>query len=99
MSHGMREFLPWRTLDTDGFVKLIQNDFELINEKYSKSLIMSMNKKQFKKWIKSKIKKAAYLYLIKEKNSDTNKKIQHIQYKKLETQKYLKSAKFYKNQA
>ena len=25
MSHGMREFLPWRTLDTDGFVKLIQN--------------------------------------------------------------------------
>ena len=53
-----------------------------------------MNKRQFKKWVKSKVRNAAYNYLIKEKNSDKNKKIQHIQYKKLETQKYLKSSIF-----
>ena len=60
------------------FAKLIETDFELINEPFNKRLIASMNKKQFKKWVKSKIKKAAFNALIKDKVSDNNKKIQNI---------------------
>ena len=80
-------------LDGD-FIKLIEKDFEMINVPYKKSLVTSMNKKQFKKWIKLKIEKAAFSYLINEKESDKNKKIQNIIYKNLRMQKYLKSQLF-----
>jgi hypothetical protein len=76
------------------FVKLVQKDFELINEIYNERLVTSMNKKQFKKWVKSKIKKAAFNALIEDKNSDKNKKINNIKYKKLQIQSYLKSKLF-----
>ena len=80
-------------LDGD-FIKLIQTDFDLINEPFNKTLILSMNKKQFKKWVKNKVKKAAFEYLIKQKESDKNKKIQNIKYKNLKLQNYLKSQLF-----
>ena len=74
------------------FVKLIEEDFKLINEKFNKTLIKSMTKKQFKKWVKSKIEKAAFEFLIEEKVSQS--KICDIEYKKLEIQNYLKAAVF-----
>ena len=80
------------------FVKLIQKDFELINESYNKSLVKSMNKKHFKKWVKLKIKKAAFNALNEDKESDRNKKIQSIKYKKLKMQSYLKSRLFSNNE-
>ena len=51
-----------------------------------------MSKNQFKKWVKFRIEKAAFKYLIKEKEKQS--KIQHITYSKLEIQNYLKSKLF-----
>ena len=67
-------------------------DFELINEKFDKKLIMSMTKAQFKKWIKNKIKKAALIFLTQE-NSEKSK-TKNIIYKELKLQNYLKSKLF-----
>ena len=39
------------------FIKLIEDDFKLINEKFDVSVIKSMSKKKFKKWVKIKVKK------------------------------------------
>ena len=44
------------------FVKLIEKDFELINEPFNPTLITSMSKNQFKKLVKIKIEKAAFKF-------------------------------------
>ena len=61
------------------FVKLVEKDFELINESFNKTLITSMTKKQFKKWVKIKIEKAALNALIEKQVSES--KIQNSKYK------------------
>ena len=74
------------------FVKLVMKDFELINEKMDKKLILSMTKTQFKKWVKNKIKKAALIFLNQENNEKS--KTKQIIYKDLKLQNYLKSKLF-----
>ena len=49
------------------FVKLIEDDFHLINEAYDENVIKSMSKKKFKKFVKNKIRAAAFQFLISEK--------------------------------
>ena len=60
-------------LDGD-FVNLIKKDFDLINEPFNKSFLLSMTKTKFKKWVKSKIAKAAFKYLMKENESKSKTK-------------------------
>ena len=74
------------------WVKYIEEDFSHLDIKLSDSEIMKMKKKKFKSYIKEKIEKVAYNYLndLKEKHS----KVKHIQYRKLEIQKYMHYSKF-----
>ena len=51
-----------------------------------------MSKKEFKKWVKVRIQKAAFEFLLNEKEKQS--KIKNISYKKFEMQKYLKSKLF-----
>ena len=53
------------------FIKLIEADFKLINETFDKNLIKSMTKRQFKIWVKFRIEKAAFNYLIQEKEKQS----------------------------
>ena len=74
------------------FVKLVENDFNLINENFDENLIRSMSKSKMKKFIKLKIKEAAFKYLTDEKNKKS--KVKHIIYKKFKLQKYFSSNSF-----
>ena len=74
------------------FFKLIQNDFNLINETYDENFIKSLSKRNMKKLVKKKIRKAAFDYLISEK--DKKSKIKGITYKKFKLQKFLTSNLF-----
>ena len=51
-----------------------------------------MSKKEFKKWVKIRIQKSAFEYLLTEKEKQS--KIKNIKYKKFQMQKYLKSKLF-----
>ena len=74
------------------FVKLIEDDFKLINEKFDKTKVISMTKNSFKKWVKKRIEKAAFEYLLKEQEKQS--KIKDMKYDKFELQQYLKSSLF-----
>ena len=76
------------------FIKLVQNDFDLIGLKYDESFIKSMNKLRFKKYVKSKILLAAFNFLESEKL--TKSKVKNIVYEKLKCQEYMTS-KMFKN--
>ena len=73
-------------------MRLIQKDFESINESFNKTLITLMTKIQFKKWVKIKIEKAAFNSLIQKQKSES--KIHNIKYKEFKIQDYLKSKLF-----
>ena len=61
------------------FVKLVENDFKLIDEPFDENVILSMIKSKAKKFIKSKIKQAAFKYLQAEKaKKSKDSKIPHI---------------------
>ena len=72
--------------------ELLKKDFESIEETMDESAIKNVNEKSYKKVIKTKVRRAAFKYLIelKEKHS----KIKHIEYEDLETQRYLTSPLF-----
>ena len=74
------------------FVKLVESDLQLINLQYNESFFKSMSKNKFKKFIKLKIRNAAFQYLNNER--DKKEKVKHIVYKKFKIQNYLKSASF-----
>ena len=74
------------------FFKLVQHDFELINEKFDEKFIKSLSKNKMKKYVKSKIRKAAFNYLLSEK--DKKSKIKEISYKKFKLQNYITSNLF-----
>ena len=74
------------------FVKLVEADFELIEVLFDENLLMKMTKAKVKKFIKSKIRNAAFKYLIEDKNEKS--KVKDIIYKKFKIQKYLTSNSF-----
>ena len=74
------------------FVKLLEEDFKLIGEKQNDIQIQNTNCTVYKKFVKKKIKEAAFKYLqdIQKKHS----KVSHIEYQSLELQKYMTNAIF-----
>ena len=73
----------------------IKKDFRLINEKiedYDSATIISMKFNTYKKFMKKKIKEAAFNFLDNSKKSQS--KLHHQEYKSLTAQKFLKSGKF-----
>ena len=85
-----RVYMAQKQKPTKGdWISLIKNDFELIEEQFNEDAITAMSKNKFKKYVKEKIEKAAFKYLLKLKNS--HNKIKNIQYKKLRLQTYITS--------
>ena len=74
------------------FVNLVKDDFKLIDVPYDENRIKSMSKKQFKIFVKKKIREAAFKYLMFAKEDKS--KIKDLKYRKLESQKYLSSKLF-----
>ena len=75
---------------TEGdFILMVKDDFEKIKVPYDRQFIESAGKK-YKEFIKQKVREYAYSEL---KNlQESHSKVKEIEYKKLETQKYIKSA-------
>ena len=69
------------------WIELVRKDFELIDEEFNEELINNMSNFKFKKYVKDKVQKAAFMYLQDKKI--THSKIKDIEYKKLELQPYL----------
>ena len=74
------------------FTELLKADFEMIEEKLEEDVIEKATINSYKKFIKSKVRKAAFKYLIKRK--ETHSKLNELEYSKLETQEYLTSSIF-----
>ena len=74
------------------FVKLVKEDFRLIDKKRDETQIQMANSIAYKKHIKSRIKTAAMQYL-KTKQKE-HSKVRHIVYNKLTTQNYMLSPLF-----
>ena len=73
----------------------IKSEFELIMEDigdYDEQTIKSMKFSSYKKFIKKKIREAAFKFLQSDKSSKS--KVKDIEYKKLAPQKYIKSNQF-----
>ena len=78
-----------RNPSTGDFVKLLENDFKLIESQQNDITIQNTSKHEYKQNIKKKIKAAAFNYL--KDIPKTHTKVRDIEYKQLETQKYLLS--------
>ena len=74
------------------FVKLIADDFKLIDEEQNDVAIQNTNRQSYKQLVKQKVKSAAFKYLQTKK--DTHSKVSHIQYSGLQIQKYMLSPLF-----
>ena len=74
------------------FIELVKKDFEMIKEDFNENKIQNMTKGSFKKFIKEKIKTAAFDHL--RKLQEKHSKIRDIVYKKLEIQPYMVSPVF-----
>ena len=74
------------------FIKLIEDDLNYLNEVYDENKFKSMSKNMFKKYIKNKIRDAAFKYLKNEQEQKS--KVKNIKYTKFKIQKYLKSGLF-----
>ena len=74
------------------FVKLLNEDFSLINRRQDDKIIQMTNKTDYKKQVKESIKESAFNYL-KEKQKE-HSKVKDIQYPSLSTQKYMLSPVF-----
>ena len=78
---------------SDGdYVQLVKSDFEEMNIPFILDNIKTTGINTFKKLIKNKVKEAALKYL--QQKQKTHTKVKHIEYNKLETQKYLRSPLF-----
>ena len=87
-----RVFYAQKSKPLDGdFIKLVEDDFNLIGESLDEAQIKSMSKKKFKKLIKMKIKKAAFKHLLSEK--DEKSKVKNIKYSKFKEVQILNKAR------
>ena len=77
---------------TGDFVKLLENDFKVIKSQQNDITIQNTSKYEYKQSIKKKIKAAAFNYL--KEIQETHTKVRDIEYKQLETQKYMLSPIF-----
>ena len=68
-----------------------QNDLQQFNINYSNEEITKMKKKKWKREIKKSMIKAAFEYLIAEKNRKEGSKMKNLNYNELKIQKYLLS--------
>ena len=73
-------------------IELLKNDFSIIEEELNETAIANTSANSYKKFIKKKIRFAAFKYLVELK--ETHSKVRSIEYKKLETQSYLTSPIF-----
>ena len=71
------------------WIELIKGDFQLIEEQFNEDNIKAMSKNKFKRYIKEKIRKAAFKYLTRLQSSHS--KIKHIKYESLKIQPYILS--------
>ena len=71
---------------------MVEEDFVTIEEKYNEYNIKSMSKHKMKKFVKSKIEKAAFKYLLSEQEGKS--KVKDIKYNQFKLQKYLTSNLF-----
>ena len=78
------------------WVELVRQDFKFINEEMNDDEIKKIPKNVYKERIKKKVKQAAFESYVKEKNLLS--KIKDIEYTKLETQHYLTSPMFNKEE-
>ena len=75
---------------SDGdYVQLVKRDFDEMNISFNLDNVKTTGVETFKKQIKNKVKEAALKYL--QEKQKTHTKVKHIEYNKLETQKYLTS--------
>ena len=81
------------------FCELVRKNMEILEIKLSNCEIEKMSKSKLKKIVKSKVKVAAFNYLIKMKGNKETGKMNKIEYKKLETQKYMISPFFSQEEA
>ena len=79
-----------------GLAQTDEKDFEFIGEVLDESSIKSKTKNEYKKWVHTKVKKAAFELYVEEKN--TMSKIRSLKYTQLETQLYLKDKMFDKEE-
>ena len=77
---------------TGDFVKLLENDFKVIKSEQNDITIQNTSKYEYKQSIKKKIKASAFNYL--KEIQETHTKVRDIEYKQLETQKYMLSPIF-----
>ena len=73
-------------------IELLKNDFSIIEEELNETAIANTSTNSYKKFIKKKIRIAAFKYLVEQKESHS--KVRSIEYNKLETQRYLTSPIF-----
>ena len=86
-------FSAQQTESVDGdFCNLIASDLEDLKVHMSEQHIAAAGTQQYKSYIKSKVKEAAFEYLLKEQQ--THSKVKHIKYEKLQIQPYLCSPLF-----
>ena len=74
------------------YVELLREDFKIIDEAQDDEKIKNISIIKYKAYIKSKIKLAAFKYLMRKLK--THSKVSHIEYQKLETQGYMTSPVF-----
>ena len=74
------------------FVKLVQNDLELIGLKITESELKQTTKLRFKKMVKENVQKAAFNYL--KSLQESHSKMKNLNYEKFEVSQYLYSPLF-----
>ena len=74
------------------YVQLVKSDFEEMNIPFNVENVKNTEVKTYKKLIKNKVKEAALKYL--QQKQKMHSKVKNIEYKNLETQKYLTSPIF-----
>ena len=74
------------------FYKLVEDDFLKIGVQMNLCFVQNSSKDVFKSFVRNKIRAAALRYL--QNLQQTHSKVKHIQYEKLEVQKYLTSPLF-----
>ena len=82
-------------LDGD-YINLVKKDLELLGLSYDDKFIKSMNKIKFKAFIKDKIAKAAFQFLLNEKLDKS--KVKDIKYENFKIQAYMSSKIFTNNE-
>ena len=77
---------------TGDMIELLKNDFYIIEEELNEIAIANTSTNSYEKFIKKKIRLAAFKYLVELKESHSN--VRSIEYNILETQRYLTSPIF-----